>query len=339
MIDLRSDVLTRPTEAMWDAMRKATAGYPPGQDETVEKLEAMAAELTGKEAALFVPTTTTMANLVALMTHTRRGEQIVLEASSHILWSEASGFAHICGLAPRVIPGDAGALPPEDVAAALSESQFGHRPETTLICVENTHNAAGGAIVPPENSKALARLKIPIHLDGARVLNASVALGQELKAVVADVDTLAMSLCKGLSAPVGALLCGPRDFIERCPQNLGRLGGESVHQAGMLAAAGIVALETMIPQLAEDNRHAKTLGDGLEALNHDAIRPGRVDTNIVLVSVDPDFMSGEELLSRLEERGVKAALRSDDTVRLVTHRHIEDEDMGRAVEAFAAIVA
>jgi threonine aldolase len=342
-IDLRSDVLTRPTTAMWNAMQEATPRWAPaGQDPTVQELEALAAKLTGKEAALFVPTTTTMANLVALMTHTRRGDQIVLEASSHILWSEESAFAHICGLAPRVIPSESGSMPPDEVVAALSEHQFSHRPTTTLICVENTHNAAGGTIVTPEHMKALATVAqehgIPIHLDGARVLNASVALEQDLKTVVADVDTVALSLCKGLSAPVGALLCGPADFIERCLPNLRRLGGGSVHQAGMLAAAGIVALETMIPQLSHDNRRAKALGDEITGLNHDAIRTRRVDTNIVIVSVDACLMPARELLSRLDEQGIKAMLRSDDTIRFVTHCHIHDDDVGRVAEAVATIV-
>jgi threonine aldolase len=308
----------------------------------VNELQAFAADLVGKEAALLVPTGT-VANLVALMSSTTPGDQIVAEASSHVLWSEEWGYAAVCALVPRPICGTLGRLDPAHVLAAMKDARMGHRARTALIWVENTHSMAGGTVVTPSQMAALARVAaesgVSIHVDGARLFNAAVALGTEPRLLAADAETLTFSLTKGLSAPMGAILCGPKDFIERSRVNLKRLGGWSVHKAGIYAAAGLVALRTMLPRLAEDNRRARLLGDGLAALKSIPIRVAPVETNIVMVSVDAAWMSGQAVLERLHAHGVRGSLRAADTIRFVTHRHMSDDDVYRVVAAFEKLAA
>jgi len=342
MIDLRSDAITQPTPAMWDAMSKADLGWAlVGDDPTVNKLETYAAELAGKETSLFVPTGT-IANLIALMSHTQRGNQVIIEASSHILWCEEWSFAYICGIAPRAIPGMRGQMDPGDVEKAIVERSFGHRPKTGLVCLENTHNVAGGAIIRAEHISAVAQLahryEVPVHLDGARIFNACVALQKDLQSFLTEVDTVTINLNKGLSAPFGAVLCGPRDFIELSQINLKRIGAANIHQAGIFAAAGLVALQTMIPQLAEDNRRAQVLSQGIMSVGRPQIRPFPIDTNIVMVAIDKSLMSADSLVEQMAGRGVLATSCSDDIVRFVTHRHISDEDIQQVVDTFLAAV-
>jgi threonine aldolase len=340
-IDLRSDVVTGPTDVMWDAMRRAELGWAMmGEDSSVNELQRYAAELAGKESALYIPTGT-MANLVALMTHTHRGDQIVLEASSHILWSEEWGFAHICGVVPRPIAGTFGYMEPDDVKTAILEQRFSHRPNTSLICLENTHNMAGGTIIRPDQISAISRIarehSIPVHLDGARVLNACVALHVPLSEMTADVDTLMLNLNKGLSAPEGALLCGPRSFIDQSRVNLKRLGGWTLSKAGIPAAAGLVALKTMIPRLEDDHRRAWLLAQGLQGLKRISVDLGAVQTNIVMMSVDPEFMSARSLLNLLEEHNIRGYLFRPDAIRFVTHRLITDDDIRLVIEILSDI--
>ena len=342
IIDLRSDAVTRPTEAMWEAQRRANLGWAcAGEDRSVNELQSLAAELSGKEASLFV-LTGTMANLIALMTHTERGDQIVLEASSHILWSEEWSFAHICGLVPRVIEGVDGSMSPGAVERAISDQKFNHKPRTRLICLENTHNMAGGTIVSRDDISAVSAIarenKVSIHLDGARILNASVALQERLDTMVAEVDSLTINLNKGLSAPAGALLCGSASFIERSRLNQKRLGGWSLHQAGILAAAGVVALKSMIPQLAEDNKRAGLLNLGLGTLDNATIKMKPVQTNIVVLSVNSSTMSASSIVAQLKEHHILATLLSENEIRFVTHRHINDEDIDQVVGTVGNIV-
>ena len=329
IIDLRSDVVALPTDAMWQAMREATLGWASvGEDISVNRLEALAANRTGKEAALYVPTGT-MANLVALMTHTRGGDQIILEASSHILWSEEWSFASICGVVPRSIRGTQGVLDPEQVREAILEKRFSHRPYTSLICLENTHNMAGGTVLSPTQIQATAAIAVEygaaLHLDGARIFNASVALGKPVHELTVDVDTVTMSLNKGLSAPGGALLCGSGTFVEQSRLNLKRLGGASMHKAGLYAAAGLVALQTMIPLLSNDHRRAHLLARGLSEFDGIRVDLDTVQSNIVMASIDEAVLSAEALLRRMEEHGVKATLCSSNVIRFVTHRDVTDE--------------
>jgi threonine aldolase len=328
---------------MWDAMVGAPAGWPHGGDDaSVNALQALAAEMTGKEAALFVPTGT-MANLLALMTHATRGDQVIAEASSHIFWSEEWGYAYVCGLAPRPVEGTRGRMAPEQVHDAITEEHLGHRPHTGLICLENTHNMAGGTIVTPDQTRALADVAraygIPVHIDGARILNAAAGLGTPLSALVGASDSVAISLTKGLSAPYGAVLCGSADFVGRCTVNLKRLGGSSVHKAGIYAAAGLVALRTMGPQLADDNRRASALSRRVQELGLGTIQPWPVETNIVVLSIDRGWLPARTFARRLADAGVKVSVRTDDTVRLVTHRHITDQDVDRVVGIVGSVAS
>lgn len=335
VIDLRSDAITRPTAAMWEAIRQAQLGWAlVGEDVSVNELEAYAADLVGKEAALFVPTGS-MANLIALMSHTQRGEQVILEASSHILWSEEWGFAYICGVVPRPITGALGYMNPDKIEAVIQDQKFSHQPRTSLICLENTHNAAGGTILSDVQIAAMANVahkyRIPVHLDGIRLFNACIALDKSPRELVKYVDTVAIGLNKGLSAPAGALLCGSKDFIELSQINLKRIGGRSIHQAGILAAAGLVALKTMPPQLAEDHRRAQLLAGKLAQVDGLQIDPKSVQTNIVMATLDKTLMSAAALIEQLAQRHIRVYLYTADTIRFVTHRHISDDDIDRVV--------
>lgn len=339
-IDLRSDAITRPTEAMWAAMSQAQLGWAlAGEDSSVNQLETYAANLAGKEAALFTPTGS-MANLVALMTHTRRGEQVIAEASSHILWSEEWGFAYVCGVAPRPIAGVLGAMAPEAIEAAIQDKRFSHQPPTCLICLENTHNAAGGTIIDARQTAAVAslaaRYEIPVHMDGVRIFNACVALGQSLQQLVANVDSVTVGLNKGLSAPAGALLCGSKNFIERSRINLRRLGGQSIHQAGILAAAGLVALKEMPAQLSHDHRRAKMLAAELAQINGLRVNLDTVQTNIVMARLEKT--PAQTLLNRLAQADIRAYQYAADTVRFVTHRHVTDADIERVIATTKTIM-
>jgi threonine aldolase len=344
VIDCRSDVITRPTEPMWDAMRSAEMGWGlQDEDPSINELQQYAANLAGMEAALFVPSGT-MANLVALMTHANRGDHILLEAYSHILWSEEWSFAYVCGLVPRALHGDFGIITPSDVENAIGERRFGHRPHFRLLCLENTHNMAGGTVMSPTQTAALSSIArengVAVHVDGARILNACAALNVPLRDFAPHVDTLSINLNKGLSAPGGALLCGTGDLIQASRQNLKRLGGWSVvGKSGLTAAAGLVALKTMIPQLAEDNRRARRLAQQLVEIDNVEVDLRTVQTNIVMVRIPALFMSTDEFLNRLHQRGVRAYPYLTDTVRFVLHRHIDDTDVSRIVEAIRGITA
>jgi threonine aldolase len=323
--DLRSDAVTLPTPDMWEAMQGATLGWAPrGEDPSVRRLEQEAARLVGKDDATFVPTGS-MANLVALMTHGRPGDQVVAEESSHILWSEREGFARICGMVARPVAGRPACPRPDELDAVLREERFGHRRRTTLICVENTHNYAGGVAITPTEMSAVAEVAkahdVPIHLDGARLFNASVALGVAPHELVRGADSVMFNLNKGLSAPCGALLCGSAAFVESARVNLERLGGHSLPQAGIWAAAGLVGLRARIPHLAEDHETALRLAHELAAVPGLRVDPSQVRTNILNVGLEPPLRASD-FVQGIRATGVGAYLRSHDSVRLVTHRHI-----------------
>jgi threonine aldolase len=334
--DLRSDAITLPTDEMGEAMRSVRPGWPVPEDETVHRLERVGAELSGKEACAFVPTGG-MGNLVALMSHTRRGDQLVLEAASHILWAEEWGFAYVCGLAPRPIDTLDGVLSPEQVEAEIVATRFGFASHTSLVCLENTHNGCGGTVVDAAQTAAVCAVAhahgVAVHVDGARILNACAALGVDLASLVADADSLMLNLNKGLSAPFGALVCGSAAFIERCRLALRRLGAANFHQAGMLAAAGVVALETMPARLAQDNARARMLADRLRRVRGLECDPERVQTNIVMARLDPERATSAELAAHLRTRGIGALPYTETILRFVTHRHVTDAVVERiAVE-------
>jgi threonine aldolase len=272
-----------------------------------------------------------MGNLIAVMAHTKPGDQIIVDAASHILWSEEWAVASVCGVLPRAIETDAGAPDPDDVDAAIRASHAGHRPRTALLCLENTHNAAGGTIVGTEQTALLARLAhehgAAVHLDGARVFNAAVALAMDVGELVNSVDSVMINLNKGLSAPFGALLCGSAAFVADARALLRRLGGASIHQAGLFAAAGIVALERMVDRLGRDHERARTLAALLDGIDGIDVDLGLVQTNIVMARVGAGLGSATELHDHLRSHGVGSLVYGDRVLRFVVHRHVT----GRAV--------
>jgi threonine aldolase len=336
-IDLRSDTVTRPTDAMLDAMRGATFGDDSREgDPTVVRLEELAARRTGKEAGLFL-VSGTMGNLVALLAHAGRGGEVVCEANSHILRSELGGIAALAGLFHRAIPGTRGAMDVDAVGEAINPSLLPNRLATALICVETTHNDAGGAALPLAHLAAVHALArahgIPVHIDGARLFNAAVALGVDAAAIAAHGDSVTFCISKGLSAPVGAVLAGSRDFIARA-RAWRRMVGGNLRQSGMLAAAGIVALETMVERLADDHANARRLAAALHRIDPGLVDPARVETNIVQVATRGGDASAADLVAALKKRGVLAGAWSKSVIRLVTHRHIGVTDIEVAAAAF-----
>ena len=337
VIDLRSDLCTVPTDEMWAAMRSARLGWATaGDDPSVNRLQEVAAALLGKEAALWVPTCG-MANLVAMMTHSARGSRVVLEASSHVLTSEAMGIGEVAGLEPCSLWAPDGRLDPAQVEELIREQR------ASLLVLENTHTRAGGTVLSVELTAALAaaahRYRARVHLDGARLANAAVALGVPLHELAAPADSVAFSLNKGLSAPMGTILAGSAELVVVARGYLHRLGGATVHRAGIPAAAGLVALDSMVERLADDHRRARELAQLLSQIPGLQLRPEGVETNIVLVDVSGTGLVPDELLAQLAARGVLVTERDMSRVRFVTHRLIGDAEVARAAEIVAAVVA
>lgn len=336
-IDLRSDTVTKPTEAMIDAMAQAEVGddvYK--EDPTINRLEEIAADYLGKEAALFV-TSGTQGNQVAVLTHCVNGDEVILEAESHLFYYEAGAMAALAGVQTRTLPGVRGAMQATDVEKAIRGVNI-HYPRTKLICLENTHNRAGGAVLTPDQMKAVydvaSARHIPVHLDGARLYNAAVALGIDVRELTRYTDTVQVCLSKGLSAPVGSVLAGDRDFIEEARWWRKKLGG-GMRQAGYLAAPGILALTEMTQRLQEDHDRAKQLEVGLQKLQI-GVEP--VETNIVLVNTQSLKLTAEQFISRLREKGVLANDFDQYVTRFTTHRHIEEQDITRVLEIMEGIV-
>jgi threonine aldolase len=336
VIDLRSDLHAPPTEEMWDAMRSAQLGWATyGEDPSVNELQERVAGLLGKEAAIWVPTCG-MANLVALLTIAPRGSSVVLEAASHVLTSEAMGIEAIAGLEPRSLWARDGRLDPAEVEALIVETR------ASMLVLENSHTRAGGTVLTPELtaelSAAAQRHGAYVHLDGARLFNAAVALGIPPAELAAPVNTVAVSLNKGLCAPMGTILAGRREVIELAHRTLRRLGGASVHKAGIAAAAALVALDTLVERLSDDHRRARELAVQLQRIPGLEVEPGEIETNIVLVDVSGTELDPEEFLRLLAERGVLGMVRDTRRVRFVTHRLIDDADVARAAELVALAV-
>jgi len=328
MIDLRSDTVTKPTHAMRQAGFDAEVGDDVfEEDPTVRQLEDRAAEMFGKEAALYV-TSGTQGNQAAVLTHCNPGEEIIMEANAHLFLYEGATMSALAGVQPRTIQGERGAMSPEDVEAAIRKDDI-HFPKTSLICLENTHNKAGGAILPWDNMKAIheigQRYNIPIHLDGARIFNASVATGISVKEYASLTDTVQFCLSKGLGAPVGSILVGPKPFIERARKWRKRLGG-GMRQAGVIAAPGLVALNEMVDRLAEDHEHAKQLAESVNSISGLEVE-GKVETNIVLINVKETGMDADTFLAKLKEQGVLAVPFGPYTIRMVTNKEVSAEDL------------
>ena len=318
-IDLRSDTVTQPTQEMREAMYKAEVGDDVyGDDPTVNKLEEYAAGLAGKEAALFVPSGT-FGNQLALFTHCKRGSEVILGDDCHIVEHEVGAASVIAGVQLRTIPSEKGALPPEAVESKIRGRDI-HCPETGLICLENAHS--NGRVIPLENMDKIyliaAKHNIPVHLDGARLFNAAASLGIKAPAVTAFCDSVMFCLSKGLCAPVGSILAGTRPFIDKARKGRKLMGG-GMRQAGLLAAAGLVALEKMTVRLVEDHRNAMLLGDELAKIPGIKVNMEDIHINMVFfdlseTAVDPDvFMKG------LQEKGIKANPPDNGIMRLVTN--------------------
>ncbi len=339
MIDLRSDTLTRPTEAMLESMREASFGDDSRDgDETVRRLEAMAAERMGKDAGAYMPSGT-MTNLVAMLAHARRGGEVLLEEGCHTLYAELNGIAGVAGLFQRGLPGRRGAMNLEALREAIRPVTR-HHMGTALIWMENTHNRAGGAVLPLAHMRAVYGLArendIPVHLDGARIFNAAHALGTSAKDIAQHSDSVCFCVSKGLSAPVGSVLCGGADFIEGARAHRRMVGG-NLRQAGPLAAAGIVALETMVNRLPEDHHTAKRLAEGLHRVDASLCIPQEVETNLVRVELKKSGRRAAQWAVDLKGEGVMVAPADAWTLRFVTHRHISAPDVDAAVGAFARI--
>ncbi len=329
MIDVRSDTVTKPTPAMRHAMANAEVGDDVyGDDPTVNALQRRAAELLGKEAALFVPSGT-MGNQVAIACHTSPGNEVICESRSHILDYEMAAMAVLSGVIPRAVPGrDGGRLAWEDVRAAVREVSVNNS-RTGLIALENSHNMAGGTVLSLDASREIAagahEMGLPVHLDGARVFNAALALGVPVAEVVEPFDSVMFCLSKGLSAPVGSMVVGSHAFIERAWLARKTFGG-GMRQVGVLAAAGLVALEEMTERLVEDHENARALARAVSDAPGVSIDPETVQTNIVIVDLDDRAPTSAEVIARLEDRGVLAITVGPRRVRFVTHHDVSREE-------------
>lgn len=339
-IDLRSDTVTLPTDEMREAMNNAEVGDDVYQeDPTINRLEELAAKKLGKEAALFVPSGT-MGNLIAVLTHCQRGDEVILEMDSHIYYYEVGGMSAVAGVIPRLIAGDKGILDPQDIKRALREENL-HYPKTTLICVENTHNRAGGTIIPPEIIEEICQLgherNIQVHLDGARIFNAAVALNIEPALLTKNVDSVMFCLSKGLSAPVGSILAGSKEFIQRARKNRKMLGG-GMRQAGILAAAGIIAIENMVERLGGDHKNARILGEGLADIGGIKVDLKTIQTNMVYFDLNKSGMDTYQFLPKLAEYNILGSPQPPTKVRLVTHYGINEDDIYATIKAIKEIV-
>lgn len=340
-IDLRSDTVTLPTPAMREAMYRAEVGDDVyGEDPTINRLEELAAERTGKEAALFVPTGT-MGNAIAALTHAGRGQAVLVGDESHIYHYEAGGPSTLGGSPLWVIPNNAdGTLDLDKVQAGIADESDEHVAATALLCLENTHNRCGGKVLTVAQTQTAAELAhahgVAVHVDGARIFNAAVALHTPVSTLVQDVDSLMFCLSKGLCAPVGSMVVGNKEFIRRARRTRKLLGG-GMRQAGILAAAGIVALEQMVDRLAEDHEQAKHFAQGLAEYPQIAIDADAVVTDIVMFSVrnmhnqPATLRETEEFLSRVQQRGVLMGHMGGGKIRAVTHYGIEQQHITMAL--------
>ena len=340
VVDLRSDTLTRPSQAMRDAMAHAEVGDDVWEeDPTVRRLEEMAARRTGKEAALFV-SSGTQGNLVSVLAQTRAGQEMVLDADSHIFNYEGAGAAVFGGVQTLPVKTVRGFLTPEQVREHIRPSNI-HIPTTGLVCLENTHNRHGGTCCAPEEIEAVAAAAhaagVPVHLDGARIFNAAIALGRPVADFARPVDSVTFCLSKGLGAPVGSLVCGSREFVTRARRVRKMLGG-GMRQVGVLAAAGIVALESMVERLAEDHVNCRRLAEGVSRLPRVRLDLATVQTNIVIFRVEKDG-GVAELMTGCLARKVKIHQTGPGTIRCVTHKDVDADDIERALEAFREITA
>ena len=336
IIDLRSDTVTRPSEGMRQAMARAEVGDDLlGDDPTVKALEEKSAALVGKAAGLFVPSGT-MGNLVTLLTYCGRGDEAIAGHESHILNHEGMGSAALGGISIRAVHNDVrGHIDPIEVTSTIRPSW----PRTQVLCLENTHNRCGGAALPARDINALAEVAhaagVQVHIDGARIFNAAIALETTAKALVANADTVDFCFSKGLGAPVGSVVTGPVDFIERARETRRMLGG-SMRQAGIVAAGALYGLENNIERLADDHANAQRLAAALAEMPHVTMDAAGTDTNIVFFTLDG--VDGTEFRERLSAEGVLCTGTSSQRVRMVCHLDVSRDDIDVAVTRIAAVL-
>jgi len=336
IVDLRSDTVTKPSAEMYKAMIEADLGDDVlGDDPTVHKLEALAAKTLGKPAAMFTPSGT-MANQAAIATHVSPGDAIIAEREAHVLYYEVGAPAVLNGALTWTVKGARGVMDPQEVQESVVKRSL-HSPGTVLICVENTHNRAGGTVVPVETMAAYRRIadqnEMRVHLDGARLFNAAVATGKPAESWASLADSVSICLSKGLRSPVGSVLCGSEEFIARARVWRKRLGG-GMRQAGLLAACGIVSLTQMVDRLADDHRRARKIAQAVGELPGFSIDWDTVQTNMVMVNTD---RPAAEVVADLAKHKVLALPPAPNRIRLVLHADVDDEKADRAVRAFAQV--
>jgi threonine aldolase len=341
VVDLRSDTVTKPTPEMRRAMAEAEVGDDVFmEDPTVARLEALAAERLGKEAGLFV-TSGTQGNQVSLMAHTQRGDEIILDENCHIFNYEVAALAVLSAVQARGLRGSRGILDPAEVRGAIRPPNI-HYPRNSLICLESTHNRGGGAIYPLDTLREIRRIArengLAVHLDGARLFNACVAAGVSAKEVADQADSVTFCLSKGLAAPVGSVVTGTRDFIDKARRARKMLGG-GMRQAGVIAAAGIVALETMVERLRDDHENARVLAEGLAALPGVKIDLRSVQTNIVIFDMARTDLDAAGLVLKLAGQGVQCFSVGPNRIRMVTHKDVDRAGILYALDVLRTILA
>jgi threonine aldolase len=340
IFDFRSDTVTRPTAAMRAAMGAAEVGDDVlGDDPTVIRLQETIAERLGKEAALFVPSGT-MSNLIAVRAHCRPGDELICEEGCHIYNYEQGGYAQLCGVAARAVKGEFGVLRREQLEGLIRPADA-HFVRTRLVTLENTHNRGGGKIQPYEVVEDICRWArangLRTHLDGARLMNAVAATGIEAARWARHFDTVSFCFSKGLGAPAGSALCGPKDLIAEAVRHRKMLGG-AMRQSGLLAAAALYALEHNAARLAEDHANARRLAEGLRGIDHVRLLSDEIDTNMLFFRVDPAWGTAEQFIERTRKHGVWMLSISPAAVRAVTHLDITAEDVERTIEIIAKVI-
>ena len=327
-IDLRSDTVTMPTEEMRKAMAEAPVGDDVyGDDPTINQLEELAAKLVGKEAALFVPSGT-FGNQLCVLSHTRRGDEVILGRDCHIVLHEVGAAAVIAGVQLRALVTENGKLDPAEVELGIRLDSDIHYPHTGLICVENAHGL--GTAIPVENLKAIKEIGekhgIPVHMDGARIFNAATALGVDAKEIAACADSVMFCLSKGLAAPVGSMVAGTKEFVDRARKNRKLMGG-GMRQAGILAAAGIIALEKMTKRLGEDHANAKYLAERLQEIPGVRVKTDRLDIDMVFFEMGEEVVSEQKLVDYFYQKGIKISGVEEGEWRFVTNVNVSREDI------------
>ncbi len=340
-VDLRSDTVTHPTAAMRRAMAEAEVGDDQyGEDPTVRRLEEAAAAALGKEAACYV-SSGTMGNLIAILSHCGRGDEVLLGDECHVLWYESGGAAALGGLPFNQLRTDRfGRFDPQQVNDLIRAPRAGY-PRTGVLCLENTHNRCGGTVLSPEYLTEIATIAhgrgVPVHLDGARIFNAAATLGVPASTIVASIDSIQFCFSKALAAPVGSIVVGTREFIARVRGNRKLVGG-AMRQAGVIAAAALVGLTEMVDRLPEDHVRARHLAEGLAQIPGVAVDLETVQSNIVIFKPDPARLASEEFIAGMAEGGVRVSNYGLRGLRLVTHYQITDADVERTLQVAAGLL-